>query len=695
MGRDTSSVTSSRSWRAAVLAFAAWALVLWSNERLQAQVRPASIELGTRTYTVRADDSNPAVPRFVGPDGRPVGDVDVLDDLATVYWTRVHVLDPGGEGHAPTRLRIIRDIRETNTKVFAYEQSQDFLVRLVVNGAVVALSGGNPAMATTVSYRLLRQTLTGPADLKNFLRLFALEALGRAEASWREVEALVGSGRVTPDQARRVCSLYRTAIVLDLPNEALLVALMPKHSSDLVERGLQKAADAAADLLPAARVVARTDAARTAAEVKADLVDLALLSKAVLTVQGALEETPAFSVFGERTKLASALASAVDSTIQGWVDSGLAFARSWQPLGNEGQGASRRERRAGPAGDVGQVPASAAVDWARGEVGEVNHPLEVEKTWYGLCLNFTGMAYGHEHSGHMSPNALILKAEAEGTLNGPDLAAPAGAIVLWKDTRPPDEKTKAGYGHAGIAEGDGNFLHTGFSEGSVRQGSIAAEANRPDPRFRYVGWLDPAAAPLNWTTHGVAVHVAKLPNPGAAQPPPAPSPGPPVGSPASAPAPVVEVPVSPVGLQRLRIANTGGMGLCLRSLPSAASEASILARLPEGTQVESLGPTQDAEGYRWFRVRAPQAEGWCATAPWLQPVRPAVGANITVSALVGTAGLRLRATAGTGGAIVARMSAGTSARVVGGPASADGFTWWQVAGPAGIGWSAVGDWLVP
>lgn len=66
----------------------------------------------------------------------------------------------------------------------------------------------------------------------------------------------------------------------------------------------------------------------------------------------------------------------------------------------------------------------------------------------------------------------------------------------------------------------------------------------------------------------------------------------------------------------------------------------------------------------------------------------AVGDAVTV---IGTGGdgLNIRASAGTGAQILATVPQGTALTVVGGPASANGFTWWNVQTAGGVsGWAA-------
>jgi hypothetical protein len=65
----------------------------------------------------------------------------------------------------------------------------------------------------------------------------------------------------------------------------------------------------------------------------------------------------------------------------------------------------------------------------------------------------------------------------------------------------------------------------------------------------------------------------------------------------------------------------------------------------------------------------------------------AVGGRAQVANLSG-APLRAREAPGLSGRIVARFPEGSEVEVIAGPVEAEGYTWWQVTGPAGTGWSA-------
>ena len=65
------------------------------------------------------------------------------------------------------------------------------------------------------------------------------------------------------------------------------------------------------------------------------------------------------------------------------------------------------------------------------------------------------------------------------------------------------------------------------------------------------------------------------------------------------------------GGPRVKVANTGGVGVRLRVEPSL--RAQIAARLAEGTILEVVGEDRTADGYTWKNVRAPgDGRGWVA-----------------------------------------------------------------------------------
>jgi hypothetical protein len=77
-------------------------------------------------------------------------------------------------------------------------------------------------------------------------------------------------------------------------------------------------------------------------------------------------------------------------------------------------------------------------------------------------------------------------------------------------------------------------------------------------------------------------------------------------------------PPSSGGGQRLRVANTGGTGVRLRTGPSRT--ARIAGVLPEGTTLEVVGPDAQGDGLTWKNVRAPGDGRGYVAADYTAPV---------------------------------------------------------------------------
>ena len=153
-------------------------------------------------------------------------------------------------------------------------------------------------------------------------------------------------------------------------------------------------------------------------------------------------------------------------------------------------------------------------------------------------------------------------------------------------------------------------------------------------------------------------------------------------------------------------------GLNLRSAPSASGQ--LLTRLATGLLVDVLeGPTV-AEDFTWWKLDDQQGNiGWAADGDgetvWISPQvgearpvnrDPKVGDLIQVTTQTGQF-LTVRAQPGTDAAVLARVDAGRRFSVLGGPQTANGFTWFQIRADDGSleGWAAVGDgttrWISP
>jgi SH3-like domain-containing protein len=161
------------------------------------------------------------------------------------------------------------------------------------------------------------------------------------------------------------------------------------------------------------------------------------------------------------------------------------------------------------------------------------------------------------------------------------------------------------------------------------------------------------------------------------------------------------------------IRTTDGDSLNVRSGPGTGF--AIVVKAAPGSVVTLLEGPQSGEGYQWWRIRLSNGqEGWAVdsaeneitlvpgagsfTPPQTsatQSANPsissalAIGDSAYVSLGRGIDALRLRNQPSTGGGIIQLMPNNTPVTIIGGPTTADGFTWWQLRTPDGnVGWAA-------
>lgn len=145
--------------------------------------------------------------------------------------------------------------------------------------------------------------------------------------------------------------------------------------------------------------------------------------------------------------------------------------------------------------------------------------------------------------------------------------------------------------------------------------------------------------------------------------------------------------------------------LNVRSQPSVSG--TVVTSLNTGAQMCVTGGPQSADGYTWYPINAGGTTGWiagnfctlvaaggCNTAPSGPTPIPSSGWVAGDVLVTNDIGVRLRASASASGAIIHDgMPTGTRGVLVGGPVSADGYTWYQWDTRYGRGWSA-STWMV-
>jgi len=135
----------------------------------------------------------------------------------------------------------------------------------------------------------------------------------------------------------------------------------------------------------------------------------------------------------------------------------------------------------------------------------------------------------------------------------------------------------------------------------------------------------------------------------------------------------------------------------LRTTPSTSG--SVLLTMAAGTTGTVLDGPRSASGYTWWQVRTSGGTtGWCVEN-WLEkttttpPPPPPAGKFGLNDAVRVTAALNLRTSASTSASVIAVLAVGTTGTIMGGPTSANGYTWWQLRTASGTtGW-CVETWL--
>lgn len=134
-------------------------------------------------------------------------------------------------------------------------------------------------------------------------------------------------------------------------------------------------------------------------------------------------------------------------------------------------------------------------------------------------------------------------------------------------------------------------------------------------------------------------------------------------------------------------------GLNMRT--GAGTGNGVITVLPAGTTGNIVDGPRSANGYTWWRIETSRGTGW-VVENWITPSggsstpsqpRFSNGSSVRV-----TEGLNLRSGAGTGNSVITVLPAGTTGKVVDGPQSASGYTWYRIETSRGTGWVAQ-NWL--
>jgi uncharacterized protein YgiM (DUF1202 family) len=137
--------------------------------------------------------------------------------------------------------------------------------------------------------------------------------------------------------------------------------------------------------------------------------------------------------------------------------------------------------------------------------------------------------------------------------------------------------------------------------------------------------------------------------------------------------------------------------LNLRS--TASPTGGVIGVMPAGTTATVLGGPTTAGGYTWWQIKTSTGSTGWAVQDWLEktstdpgtppPTTGKFAINDTVSV---TESLNMRSSANTSGSVITVLPAGTTGKVLGGPSTGSGYTWYRIQTSAGTGW-VVQDWL--
>jgi hypothetical protein len=267
-----------------------------------------SILLKGRLYKVKGQGASGTdqVHVFFDEKGNPVTDSSLLQLLAGAAWTRENIVASSSiRSEIATKKIALPGMIGTSQTLQGYQAVQDVLARAMAEAVEAAVTGG--ASLTTFVPNLtggvMRSQLTNAP--KMLLTLAAQTGLRRSLDTYSQLETILppaDSVALDANNLEQLRLLYTKAQGLDLPNEALASALMPKSANVLTKQALQSAVGQLLPGLPA------SNAAVT-------LNDLWKFQTSLAQAGGTL---PALQKYEENLNLVIHLLEANDRKIAAW-----------------------------------------------------------------------------------------------------------------------------------------------------------------------------------------------------------------------------------------------------------------------------------------------------------------------------------------------------------------------------------------
>ena len=126
----------------------------------------------------------------------------------------------------------------------------------------------------------------------------------------------------------------------------------------------------------------------------------------------------------------------------------------------------------------------------------------------------------------------------------------------------------------------------------------------------------------------------------------------------------------------------------LNQRATASTSGTVLQVLSQGDIVSVISGPTSANGYNWYYVTANAVNGYVA-GQYLTAVGFVVGDDVAIN----SNNVNVRSGAGTGYAVIDQLNTGAIATVIGGPSTANGYTWYRIQYAGSLtGWT-VGNYL--